>query len=532
MASGKPAEMTLSDEQVAIQQDYDNLPYENYPFPLSHPQHQSVLARLFGMRPAEVEKCRVLELGCGSGGNLIPLAAQFPKSQFFGIDLSAGQVELANQTIKQLKLKNIKVEHKDILELDGRIRKFDFIICHAVYSYVPEQVQEKILQVAKRYLNENGIVYVSYNTYPGWHMRESVRDMMRYHTANIDDMQEKINQSRALLKFLADSVNASSGMYGQYLKSELALLSRVNNAQLFHEYLERHNKPLYFHQFCKAADDAGLQYLAESELHGMYAGNFSPDVAATLSQLNDNLINQEQYMDFLRNRSFRATLLCHKEVELNRTLDASLLEDMHFSAVPMWRVTDKESGQLREGVFVTQMGMQVQITGKLTMAALNILNTRWPATLTFDELYNKAVEQVGEAGDGQRAVLADDMLRLYIARAIELHTVASGFQIEVSDKPRTSELARLQAADSYAITNMRHEVAHINDPTRRLLQLLDGQSDHEALLEHMLKMVDSNDLVLKEDEVEITDKERQRQYIGQFLQQILAELARRALLIA
>ena len=138
--------------------------------------------------------------------------------------------------------------------------------------------------------------------------------------------------------------------------------------------------------------------------------------------------------------------------------------------------------------------------------------------VVFEELYKKVVEQVGAVDEQQKAVLADDMLRLYIARAIELHAVPAQFQTNVSDKPRTSELARLQAEDGYDITNMRHEVAHINDPTRRLLMLLDGKSDHEALLDKMLDMVDRKDLVLREDEVEITDKARQREYIGQFLQ--------------
>ncbi|MCW8964948.1 MAG: methyltransferase domain-containing protein, partial [Gammaproteobacteria bacterium] len=115
MTSDQPAEMTMDDEQVAIQQAYDDYPYESFPFPLSHPGHLSVLASLFGMQAADIENCRVLELGCASGGNLIPMAAQFPKSQFFGIDLSNKQVERAAQHIKKLKLKNIKIEHKDIL---------------------------------------------------------------------------------------------------------------------------------------------------------------------------------------------------------------------------------------------------------------------------------------------------------------------------------------------------------------------------------------------------------------------------------
>ena len=43
-------------------------------FPQCHPDRLATLATLFGMKPAPPEHCRVLEIGCASGGNLIPLA--------------------------------------------------------------------------------------------------------------------------------------------------------------------------------------------------------------------------------------------------------------------------------------------------------------------------------------------------------------------------------------------------------------------------------------------------------------------------
>ena len=76
-----------------LQASYDKFPYETVPFAQTHPDRLATLGHLFGLAPAPVERCRVLELGCSSGGNLIPMAASFPASQFIGIDSSAVQIE-------------------------------------------------------------------------------------------------------------------------------------------------------------------------------------------------------------------------------------------------------------------------------------------------------------------------------------------------------------------------------------------------------------------------------------------------------
>ena len=68
---------------------YDEVPYESFPFPQTHPDHLATLGRLFAIQPPPLERCRVLELGCASGGNLIPMAVAMPQAEFFGVDLSA-----------------------------------------------------------------------------------------------------------------------------------------------------------------------------------------------------------------------------------------------------------------------------------------------------------------------------------------------------------------------------------------------------------------------------------------------------------
>jgi len=79
--------MTFEMEDSEEHTSYDEVPYESQSFPQSHPNRLATLGRLFGLSPAPVAQCRVLELGCASGGNLIPMAYHLPESEFVGLDL-------------------------------------------------------------------------------------------------------------------------------------------------------------------------------------------------------------------------------------------------------------------------------------------------------------------------------------------------------------------------------------------------------------------------------------------------------------
>src|SRR5262249_43817357 len=154
------------------------LPYPSNPYPYTHPDHLATVAALLGMKPAAADHCRVLELGCASGGNLIPMAYGLPDSSFFGLDLSGEPVRQGEELVEALGLKNIQLRRMSILDVDDRLGQFDFIICHGVYSWVPAEVQDKILDICARQLAPQGVGFISYNTYPGWHMRGMIRAVM------------------------------------------------------------------------------------------------------------------------------------------------------------------------------------------------------------------------------------------------------------------------------------------------------------------------------------------------------------------
>jgi SAM-dependent methyltransferase len=377
---------------------YDALPYTSYPYPRTHPDRLAALATLFGLSPAPPRTARVLELGCAGGGNLVPMAEALPQAQFVGVDLSATQIEQARSFAAAAGVRNLALHHASILDVDASFGEFDYVLCHGVYSWVPPPVQQAILGVCRERMRPDGIAYVSYNTYPGWHMRELVRDMMRWHTRTIAEPRAKVAQARALVDFLADASQQEAGPYALLLRKELALLGRTGDDYLFHEHLEDCNAPVYFHEFVERIDRHGLRYLCESDLHTMLPRELAPEIRATLDRVAPDLVHMEQYLDFVRNRQFRASLLCQHERQPQRALGPERVMSLRFGFAPAGegRPVDLSAGVTH--VFTDAAGHEVGSARPCTKAALTLLRQLWPAELAFEELHARALSLRGEAG--------------------------------------------------------------------------------------------------------------------------------------
>lgn len=523
----------IDDERTAAARAYDDFPYEGHAFPLTHPDRIATVATLFGMTPAAPPVARVLELGCGMGGNLIPMASFMPEGEFVGYDLSEVQVRHARARAEALGLRNIEIAQRNLLDVGKDSSGFDYIICHGVFSWVAEEVQEKILWICRENLRENGVALVSYNTYPGWHMRESIRGMMRYHSRQFSDPKVQVTQSRALLEFLARSVNPKDA-YGMYLASELALLSRCGDYYIAHEHLELWNTPQYFHQFMERAQRQGLQYLGESEFSSMVVENLAKPVAEKLAQGIDDIVRLEQYMDFVRNRTFRSTLVCHQSRRLVRKVSGGPLAHLYIATTVAPLVGSGEWRTLAREEFKAASGLVFEATGALTRAALRVLTSAWPRTVSFSDLVRDASQLLDLGAPTPRAAqqLAADLLRLYARNAIELRSMPSRFTISVSQRPSTSLLARLEARRGRFVTNFRHESLPLNQIERCLVLLLDGTHDRGEVVRGLEEKVTSGELLLKREGAAIHVAADRRTVLGRFYDKLVPELARKALLLS
>jgi methyltransferase-like protein/predicted O-methyltransferase YrrM len=450
----------------------------------------------------------VLELGCASGDNLIPMAVELPNARFVGIDLSERQVEQGRQMVATLGLANIDLRHEDIANVDASWGKFDYILSHGIYSWVPAPIREKLLAICRENLAPNGVAFVSYNTLPGWHMRGMIRDMMVYHSSQFEGATQKVRQARALIDFLAQSTPTTTP-YGMTLKQELDSITKEPDAYLFHDHLEEVNDPFYFHQFADAARRHDLQYLAEADFGDMLLSKFPPKVAETLSRIALDVIRMEQYMDFVRNRLFRQTLLVHSGAPIWRKINGGMLKGLlattavkPVSAAPV--LTEGAS----EG-FKSPTDFTYTITDALTKAALTLLSQHRPLCMPFEELAAKCHASVAAAAGGRKeGPLSEEELRLfgerilsgYAVRAIDLRVAHPRLTATVSARPVASPVARLQAERGPAVTNLRHEPLQLNELQRRILPLLDGTRDAEAIVADVVRLAQEGKIGVRQSE--------------------------------
>lgn len=517
---------------------YDEVPYKSYPFRQSHPERLATIASLLGVKVQPINHCRVLEIGCAAGGNLIPMAVRSPESKFVGVDLSNRQIADAKALVGDLGIKNIELRHADIRQLDEDLGTFDYIVAHGVYSWIPDDAQEALLSAITQCLAPHGVAYVSYNTYPGWHMRGMIRDIMTYRARRFIAPEDRVRQARGLLHFLAESVSTEDNPYGLLLNKELKMLQDKEDYYLLHEHLEEHNVPLYFYQFAERAKAKGLQYLAEADFSVMAIENFPPKIEAMLQSVASDLIETEQYMDFVRNRMFRQTLLCRQEVRVDRTLSPERLHAMYVASPTR---PDGEIGDVnnRQPVTFRTVGSVTTTTDPLVKAALVHLGNKWPEHVLFTELLAIARSQVsGEAEMVDVAMTSSDagrlakpLLRCYATGHVELSVAPPRFCTVPSDRPFASPLVRAQSLRNVNVTNQRHETVRLDDIDQHIVSKLDGAHDVSAIAEHLVELVANGKVLIQHGGNPVQDDTKIRQFATKSVESRLQQLARRAVLV-
>ena len=516
---------------------YDDFLYPNYCYPETHPDRLGSRATLFGMKPAPAELCRVLELACGDGANLMPMAYGLPNSEFLGVDRASQPIARGKEMIAALKLKNLELRQFDLLALPTGLGKFDYIIAHGLYSWVPPAVQDRILEICRSCLNPQGIAYISYNVYPGCHLRAITRGMMLYHVRELKDAHQRVAQGRALVNWVADA-HSETNAYSLFLREAKDALANRNDGAIYHDDIAEVNSPLYFYQFITRAARYGLQFLSEAE-YFYTEGRFSTtEVAQQLEVMGqDDILGKEQYMDFLEGRSFRQTLLCHHEVELNRSLTSDLVRQFYIrsQAQPVNEEPDLRSQAIEE--FRGAKECSIATSFPLAKAAIRYLGQICPHSVPFSDLLVGAQQLLGAPAcslDSEEArLLAEVILKAYGAGVAELSLHEPTFSLKPSERPVASPLARLQAQHGSIVTSLTYNTVKFEDLFgRQLLSLLDGTRDRETLLKEFSELIEQNIQTDATTGSPVVELEKLRPTIAQKLDDKLAELGRLGFLLA
>ena len=475
-----------------IGKTYDEVPYTSAAFAGSAPEHLRAVAHLFGLEAPVPGRARVLELGCAAGGNLIPFAVRHSEADVVGIDLSPVQIDAGRRIVEAMGLSNVRLIQGSLADLDPALGKFDYIVCHGVYSWVPDDVRAAILRVCNEFLAPDGIAYVSYNTYPGWKAKEIVRDAMLLRGGDRASAQEQLAYARGMIEFLHEQA-AQGSVLSTVMKEHIDMIRGGEDFYLSHEYLELCNAPCYFRDFVAGARAHGLEYLGDATIASMFASNHGATAApALLAECGGDQVVLEQLMDFLQNRTFRQTLLVHADraARIRYQLDPERIVRLHVAG----RYVRDEADANGADRWTYIGGATVTTSSPVTRAVIERLNAAWPATVPVAELLADFTME-----DAARAL--DLVTNLLIGNAVRFRSepVVAG---ALSGRPfARAQLRALAAAGAQpmALFNEWHQSVQPGPLERFVLPLLDGNVDVEAMVGAVLQAVAQDGLAVMRD---------------------------------
>ena len=322
-----------------LKNSYDSFLYVSKPFSSTNINNLQAKAKMYGLNPVPLKGARVLELGASCGGNIVPQALYYPETTFTGIDLSGVQVKHGNDIINSIGLKNVTLLEKDILDIDESFGTFDYIIVHGIWSWVPDVVKDKILSICNVNLSDNGIAYVSYNTYPGWKRLEQLRDIMLYSEkrAKDQDLLERTLYTKSVLKMVADTMNIDDRSRAQsaYKINNIHNVLNSNDYYVAHEYLEAFNDPVYVSDFIERARKQGCAYIGDEVLQRSFITWLADDVTNNIRTLShDNYVDKEQFYDYVYDTQFRMSLLTklsnEDKINHEETVTQDILNSLYY----------------------------------------------------------------------------------------------------------------------------------------------------------------------------------------------------------
>ena len=518
---------------------YDVVEYPPLIHVAMHPSKLGAIGRLLGMATASPRSCRMLEIGCGDGLQLLALAQAYPDSSFIGVDLSTKAIARAESMRAAIGLDNLQLIAADITEWDPGDAPYDYIVAHGFFSWVPPGVREYLLALCNRSLAAHGIAYISYNALPGCHLRQMVWEMMRFHVREVDEPSERVRQAREFLAWLGNDT-MQRGAYGPAIRHEaMHLLNDSQPAVMYHDDLSSINEPYTITAFVEHARRYDLEFLAEADYHELNPALLGTEAQARFEAMcgTDRIAN-DQYLDFLKGRRYRQTLLCRAAVAPGSAIlhnDAALDLDVsgHIRPEPAGSPDATRPGMLR---FASSDGAAISTNHAVVQAVLRQVGEAFPRPLAARQLLASARSEVAS-----EAPLEDDAdaLSMTLTRAFELGLVslqldAPTFAAAAGAYPNASPLAREQAArGSDMVANLRPSMVSLDStPALELLHLLDGTRDRTAILrdlairmaEHAIPTGDGHDR-------ETHPPEWWREQLGPTLEQALGLCARNALLV-
>jgi 2-polyprenyl-3-methyl-5-hydroxy-6-metoxy-1,4-benzoquinol methylase len=433
---------------------YDEVRYSNFPYAQTHPDRLATVAMLHGIEPPDPFSARVLEIGCGAGGNMLAMAAATPGLRAVGVDLAATPIAEAQQAVQEIGLTNAEFLQADVRDLtNGKLGRFDYVIAHGVYGWMPEEADDALLATVKASLTPDGIAYVSFNAQPGGYFRRMLRDAGNWHARHEQGTLEKAAKAQELYKFLQEHRISDADTYGALLGREIPVLADAPSYKLVHDDLGEHWTPRWFAEFAGHAEAHGLGYVGEADLFSLRSEMLPEGVEPLVWNLADgDRVAFENLSDVLTARHFRQSVVCHAGRTANADASPEQAQRLHWAVRP-------NAEPFEIGV---------------TADAFKVLDARRPRAVSFDDLQAELGVEPLE--------LAEALLDGFRRERLMPHAGPLRAAETPGEKPRASRLARWQAARGADMVSLAYMRVRMEEPAARvLITLLDGTRDRDAI---------------------------------------------------
>jgi ubiquinone/menaquinone biosynthesis C-methylase UbiE len=343
-----------------LQARYDETPYRDQCFEHLDLAKLLGMARLFGL-DAPTEPIRVLDLACASGLHIRTQAERHPGAHFTGVDFASTDVEAGRKAAIEAGLENVELMTADLREFEVPAESFDVVLCCGAFSWVPDDVKERVLELCRTALRPTGVGAIAYLTYPGWKQREAVRELLSFRVRDVDEPQQRVVDSALMLRLLHAGYSAQEqNPHAQSLLEIVEAMQQSPANAFVHDELGEIHDPCYFMHFVEWCAEWGLQYVAEADLGTMALAGLPETTVPLLTQLAPDFLETQQLIDFMVNRSGRTSLIVRSDAPVGRDLSPDCLDELCFRT-PLVDVTPVNAPADVAVVFETPHGRRLEI---------------------------------------------------------------------------------------------------------------------------------------------------------------------------
>ena len=254
------------------------------------------------------EPIRVLELGCGQGLSANIIAAANPHIDYTAIDFNPEHIAGAQALAKEAGTPNLRFLEASFEQIaeDPSLVPFDVITLHGIYTWVSAENREHIIRIARDKVKTGGLLYVSYNCYPGWSPVIPIRRMFT-DTSEVSPREPIFGRMAEGLR-LFDRLKE---IKARYIAATPGLVERMEHVKTLqrnyvaHEYLN--GEWTIFHSPEVAADmaRAKLSYVGSAHLlDNVDPINLTAEQSQFLAEIKDST-RREYFRDLIVNQQFR-----------------------------------------------------------------------------------------------------------------------------------------------------------------------------------------------------------------------------------